>query len=134
MAVRQRQLVRSLEMTLVLFVLACGGAWAQEGAGAGAAADAAVVEEPTEAQIRDAYAAALEDINARSVAQLGDADASKLSVELEDLTKLGCRGLGRPGVHYDCRVERRVRRGEGAAVTDVVQLWLAYEDDHWVAR
>lgn len=131
MAVQQRQLVRWLEMTLVLLVLAYGGAWAQEDAGADSAA---IVEEPTEAQIRDAYAAALEDINARSVAQLGAADASKLSVNLEDLTKLGCRGLGRPGVHYDCRVERRVRRGEGAAVTDVVQLWLAYEDDHWVAR
>lgn len=131
MAVRQRQLVRSLEMTLALLVLACGGAWAQEDA---VADPAAVVEEPTEAQIRDAYAAALEDINARSVAQLGAADASKLSVELEDLTKLGCRGLSRPGVQYDCRVERRIRRGEGAAVTDVVQLWLAYEDDHWVAR
>jgi hypothetical protein len=92
------------------------------------------VEEPTEEQIRSAYASALEDVNARSVAQLGAADAALLAVVLEDLTKLGCRGLGRPGEHYDCRVERRTRRGERGAVTDVVQLWLSYEDGRWVVR
>jgi hypothetical protein len=129
--------MRGLE-TLVLPLLlglAPGAAWAQEDAGGGAIAEPdVVVEQPTEAQIRDAYAAALDDINARSVARLGAADASTLSVVLEDITKLGCRGLGRPGVHYDCRVERRIRRGEHAPATDVVQLWLAYEDGRWVAR
>ena len=113
-------------------VFAPGGAWAQSD---NARADpAAVVEEPTEEQIRAAYAAALEDVNERSVAQLGAQDATALTVVLEGLVKLGCRGIGQPGVHFDCRVERRIRRGERTPATDVVQLWMSYEGDRWVAR
>jgi hypothetical protein len=124
--------VRIVLPVLALAALCTTAAWAQQDASPTRAA--AAVEEPTEEQIRSAYASALEDVNARSVAQLGAADAALLAVVLEDLTKLGCRGLGRPGEHYDCRVERRTRRGERGAVTDVVQLWLSYEDGRWVVR
>lgn len=117
---------------LATAVLCAPGAWAQRDDAR--PEPAAPVEEPTEEQIRAAYAGALEDINARSVAHLGAEDAAAFAMALEDLTKLGCRGLGRPGAHFDCRVERRIRRGEHTPVTDVVQLWLTYEDDRWVAR
>jgi hypothetical protein len=116
----------TLLLLLLLVLFGAGQTQAQD-------VDAAV-EEPTEEQIRDAYAAAIADINARTVAAVGAADAGRLNMALEDLKKLGCRSLGRAGVHYDCRVERRIRRGQARPATDVVQLWLAYEGADWVVR
>jgi len=124
--------VLSLWAALALVALPVGQALSQ-GRSAGSEA-ATVTEEPTEEQIRTAYAATLEDINTRSAAQLGEADAAPLTVVLETLTKLGCRSLGGQGVQYDCRVERHIRRGDRKPTTDVVQLWLAHEDGRWIAR
>lgn len=92
------------------------------------------IEEPTEEQIRTAYAASLAALNGRSVAIMGAEDAQALTLVLDELKKLGCRGLDRPGAHFDCRVERRLQHGKRKAKTDVVQLWLAYEEGQWVAR
>lgn len=130
-------------LALALLAVAPGAALrAQDGSGgadatgetASAQAGTGVVEEPTEEQIRGAYAATLMDLNARSVEQLGAGDAGVLTLELEDIVKLGCRGLDQPGVHFDCRVERRIRRGDEKPQTDVVQLWLSREEGRWVAR
>lgn len=130
-------------LALALLAVAPGAALrAQEGSGdvdasgqaASAQTGADLVEEPTEEQIRSAYAATLTDLNARSLEHLGAENAGMLSLELEDIVKLGCRGLERPGVHFDCRVERRVRRGDEKPETDVVQLWLSREEGRWVAR
>lgn len=95
---------------------------------------AAVVEEPTEEQIRTAYAQTLEAVNAGTVSHLGAGDAGPLTIELQDIVKLGCRGLNRPGAQFECRVERRTRRGDERPTTDVVELWLSWEDGRWVAR
>ena len=120
---------------LPLALLAAASTRAQEPPAATAASTpAAVVEEPGEEQIHSAYAAALADVNARSVAQLGAADAAPLSIVLEGVNKLSCRQLGDDGLQYDCRVERRISRGGGRSTTDVVQLWLSYEDGQWIAR
>jgi hypothetical protein len=96
--------------------------------------DPAPVEEPTEAQIHDAYAGMLATVNAGSKAHLGAADSGAVLIELEDIVKLGCRGLDRSGAEYDCRVERRIRRGDARPETGVVQLWLSWENGRWVAR
>jgi hypothetical protein len=104
------------------------------GPDAAAQGAAAVVEEPTEEQIRTAYAQTLETVNAGTVSHLGAADAAALTIELEDIVKLGCRGLNRPGAQFECRVERRTRRGDERPTTDVVELWLSWEDGRWVAR
>lgn len=93
-----------------------------------------VVGEPTEDDIRSAYAATLETVNRGTLERLGEADGAALLLALEDLTKLGCRGMSRAGVHYDCRVQRRVKRGDDKPVTDVVQLWLSHDGAEWVAR
>jgi len=92
------------------------------------------VEEPTEAQIETAYAARIADINERSRAVLGDADADAMHLTLEALNKLRCRGLDRVGVHFDCRVELRLRQADRRPKTDLVDLWLSFEDSRWVAR
>ncbi len=117
---------------MLLAMLSAANAPAQEAPVA--AVVSAGLEEPSEEQIRIAYVAALEDINARSVTHLGAADSASLSIVLEDVSKLGCRRLGGATVQYDCRVQRRIRRGGGRSTTDVVQLWLSYEDEHWIAR
>jgi hypothetical protein len=117
----------------VLAVLSASQVASAQDAATGAGAEAAV-DEPSEAQIHAAYAAALADLNARTIANLGVGGAPALTIELEELNKLGCRGLDRPGVHFDCRVERRIRRGERRPTTDVVELWLSYQDARWVAR
>ncbi|MBK1629170.1 hypothetical protein CKO31_00180 [Thiohalocapsa halophila] len=130
--------LRVWALALALLAVAPSAALrAQDGgddAQASAQTGSGVVEEPTEEQIRSAYTATLTDLNARSVEHLGADDAGVLTLELEDIVKLGCRGLDRPGVHFDCRVERRIRRGEERPQTDVVELWLSREDGRWVAR
>jgi len=93
-----------------------------------------VVEEPTEAQIFDAYGARIASINARSRELLGDVDASVMELTVEDAQKLGCRQVDRVGVHFDCRVELRMKQAQRRPKTDVVQLWLSYEDGVWIAR
>lgn len=92
------------------------------------------VAEPTEAEIETAYAARIADINDRSRKSLGAADAAPMELTLEGLKKLECRVLERVGTHYDCRVEARTRQAQRRPRTDVVDLWLSYEDDGWVAR
>jgi hypothetical protein len=92
------------------------------------------VEEPTEAQIFDAYEARIAGINARSRKLLGDADAGLMELTVEDLKKLGCRSIDRIGVHFDCRVELRMKQAQRRPKTEVVQLWLSYEDGAWIAR
>jgi len=93
-----------------------------------------VVEEPTEAQIFDAYGARVASINARSRDLLGDADAGLMELTVEDLKKLNCKEIERVGVHFDCRVELRMKQARRRPKTDVVQLWLSYEDGAWIAR
>jgi hypothetical protein len=93
-----------------------------------------VVEEPTEAQIVDAYRTHIASINARSRELLGDIDGGLMELTVEDLKKLNCRAIDRVGVHFDCRVELRMKQAQRRPKTDVVQLWLSYEDDRWVAR
>ncbi|WP_058554392.1 hypothetical protein [Thiohalocapsa sp. ML1] len=115
-----------------LLALAAGQSLAEDDTGEVAAAPA--VEEPTEEEIRNAYAASLAAVNDRTIAVMGGEDGAMLTVALEALTKLGCRGMNRPGAQYDCRVERRIKQGKRTAKTDVVQLWLAHEDGEWVAR
>lgn len=100
----------------------------------GGQGDPATVGEPTEAQIHGAYAAMLATVNAGSKVHLGAADSGAVLIELEEIVKLGCRGLDRSGAQYDCRVERRIRRGDARPETGVVQLWLSWEDGRWVAR
>jgi hypothetical protein len=92
------------------------------------------VNEPGEQEIEDAYAAHIADINRRSSVVFENEDAASMQLTLENLTKLGCQEIEREGVHYDCRVERRMRQADHRPKTDVVQLWLSYEDARWVAR
>ena len=94
----------------------------------------ATVEQPTQEQIRTAYAETLDGVNERTTAIMGGEDGATLTVVLEDLTKLGCRELNRPGAQFDCRVERRIRHGQLRPKTDVGQLWLSSENDRWVVR
>jgi hypothetical protein len=96
--------------------------------------DAAGSGEPTEADIRVAYSAAIERINDGTRERYGDDDAAALLLTLEDINMLGCRGMSRTGVHFDCRVERRMRRADLKPTTDVVQLWVSYEEGSWVVR
>ncbi|MGB5835104.1 MAG: hypothetical protein WBG92_24395 [Thiohalocapsa sp.] len=93
-----------------------------------------LVGEPTETEIETAYAARLSGINTRSREILGDPDAALMTLTLEDLKKLSCRGLDRVGVHYDCRVEMRMRQAERRPGTRVLDLWLSHENGVWVAR
>lgn len=91
-------------------------------------------EEPTEAQIRGAYEARIARVNARSRELLGDTDAVLMELKVEDLKKLNCREIERAGVQFDCRVELRLRQAKRRPKTDIVQLWISYEDDGWIAR
>lgn len=93
-----------------------------------------VAGEPSEQELKDAYAGHIASINQRALALFGEEDAGVMRLTLEDLTKLRCEEMERDGVHYDCRVERRLRQAERRPKTDVVQLWLSYEDARWIAR
>ncbi len=92
------------------------------------------IEEPSAAEIETAYGALISGINQRSQEILGDKNAALMDLTLENLHKLKCRGLDRVGIHYDCRVELRMRQAERRPKTEVVNLWLSYEDGGWVAR
>lgn len=104
----------------------CPGALAQQ------PAELQTVGEPTQAEIATAYAARIADINERARKLLGDDDAAVMLLTFEDAKKLGCRGMDRIGIHFDCRVQLRLRQGERRAKTDVVDLWLSHEDGAWV--
>jgi hypothetical protein len=97
-------------------------------------AEAPPIEEPTEAEIEAAYATMLADINRRSREIFDAAEAALLELTLEDLKKLKCHGLDRVGIQYDCRVELRMRQAQRRPKTALVNLWLTYEDNGWVAR
>lgn len=116
---------------LLCAALCAGQTWAQDAVPAEVAVP---VDGPSEEAIRDAYAANLADLNERSVNVMGAEDAARFSLTLDGLTKLGCRGMSTAGVNFDCRVERRLSRGNQRPETDVVQLWLSYENDAWIVR
>lgn len=97
-------------------------------------AEAPPIEEPTEAEIEAAYGTMIAGINQRSREILDAEEAPLMELTLEDLKKLKCRGLDRTGIQYDCRVELRMRQAQRRAKTEVVNLWLSYENDGWVAR
>jgi hypothetical protein len=110
------------------------GVLAQSQAQTGAAAADATMEEPSEAEIATAYDERIAHINARSREVLGDEQAEAMLLTLEALKKLRCDGLDRVGVHFDCRVEMRVRQADRRPKTTVVDLWLSYENGNWIAR
>jgi len=97
-------------------------------------AEAPPIEEPTEAEIEAAYGTTIAGINQRSREILNAEEAALMELTLEDLQKLKCRGLDRGGIQYDCRVELRMRQAQRRPKTKVVNLWLSYENDAWVAR
>ncbi len=93
-----------------------------------------VVEEPTEAQIFDAYEAriaehqrALTGASRRRRRRLDGADSGRPE-------KAWLQEIDRVGVHFDCRVELRMKQAQRRPKTEVVQLWLSYEDGAWIAR
>jgi len=96
--------------------------------------DAAAVAEPTREEMRDAYRQRVAALNSEAVELLGEEDAQAMQLTMEDLQKLSCRPLERPGIEFDCRVELRTRIAEREPTTRLVNLWVIREGSGWIVR
>lgn len=92
------------------------------------------VVEPTREEMRDAYRQRVTALNSEAVELLGEEDAGAMRLTMEDLQKLGCRPLERPGIEFDCRVELRTRIAEREPTTRLVNLWVIREGSGWIVR
>lgn len=121
---------------LGLWLVAAGPVTAQSQKQAKAAADAAAATalEPTRDDLLRAYGARITEVNDGAGAVLAADETAQVRLTLEDAQKLTCERIQQDGLHYDCRVEARLRIADQRPRTSVVHLWMEKTDTGWVSR